>query len=339
MLVVYVPVLKGKAGEFYALAHTSPAVRRLIRPVMELVPDDQVRDLLETFCDHAMNYVPDHMVLTVDCGALSSARVLEGDVGGPVARVSESLGLRGRPMSPVFRPSDRADVLSEVAQAAAEHGHGACLRVSVPGADAETVPDEGHLHALLASVRLEPEEVDLLLDAGPVTGPSRNTLTFRVLDALKALPGRPWRSVCLASGAFPVNLTGFPRNRATPVVREDARLWRDITERWSGTPLDYGDFGVTHPRMPPRSRGRPDPNMRYTTGSYWQVFVYPKVKSGNDDFFDLSADLVSSPTGPPPEPAPPGATNAWRTAPSAGATRRAARHSGAPGPPHTTWPW
>ncbi|MGX1633763.1 beta family protein [Streptomyces albidoflavus] len=288
MLVVYVPVLKGKAGEFYALAHTSPAVRRLIRPVMELVPDDQVRDLLETFCDHAMNYVPDHMVLTVDCGALSSARVLEGDAGGPVARVSESLGLRGRSMSPVFRPSDRADVLSEVAQAAAEHGHGACLRVSVPGADAETVPDEGHLHALLASVRLEPEEVDLLLDAGPVTGPSRNTLTFRVLDALKALPGRPWRSVCLASGAFPVNLTGFPRNRATPVVREDARLWRDITERWSGTPLDYGDFGVTHPRMPPRSRGRPDPNMRYTTGSYWQVFVYPKVKSGNDDFFDLS---------------------------------------------------
>ncbi|NUV73720.1 beta family protein [Streptomyces fungicidicus] len=295
MLVVYVPVLKGKAGEFYALAHTSQAVRRHIRPVMELVPDDQVRDLLETFCDHAMNYVPDHMVLTVDCGALSSARVLEGDVGGPVARVSESLGLRGRPMSPVFRPSDRGDVLSEVAQAAAEHGHGACLRVSVPGADAEAVPDEGHLHALLASVRLEPEEIDLLLDAGPVTGPSRNTLTFRVLDALKALPGRPWRSVCLASGAFPVNLTGFPRSRATPVAREDARLWRDITERWSGTPLDYGDFGVTHPRMPPRSRGRPDPNMRYTTGSYWQVFVYPKEKAGNDDFFDLSADLVSSP--------------------------------------------
>ncbi|MFC7470839.1 hypothetical protein ACFQVA_29725 [Actinomadura keratinilytica] len=69
--MVYVPVLKGKAGEFYALAHTSPTVRRHIRPVMELVPDDQVRDLLETFCDHAMNYVPNHMVLTVDCGALS----------------------------------------------------------------------------------------------------------------------------------------------------------------------------------------------------------------------------------------------------------------------------
>lgn len=231
MLVVYVPVLKGKAGEFYALAHTSPAVRRLIRPVMELVPDDQVRDLLETFCDHAMNYVPDHMVLTVDCGALSSARVLEGDVGGPVARVSESLGLRGRSMSPVFRPSDRADVLSEVAQAAAEHGHGACLRVSVPGADAETVPDEGHLHALLASVRLEPEEVDLLLDAGPVTGPSRNTLTFRVLDALKALPGFYFG----AASAWPQ----APSPSTSPVSPETGR------PRWSGRTRGSG---ATSPR-------------------------------------------------------------------------------------------
>ncbi|MFF8568996.1 hypothetical protein ACF06N_29065 [Streptomyces albidoflavus] len=298
MLVVYVPVLKGKAGEFYALSHTTPAVRRHIRPVMELVPDDQVRDLLETFCDHAMNYVPNHMVLTVDCGALPRGRVLDGDVGGPVARVSESLGFRDRPMCPVFRPYDGPDVLSEVAHAAADHGQGACLRVSVAGDAAEAVPDERQVRALLTSVRLEPEEIDLLLDAGPVTGSSRNALTAHVLEALKTLPGRPWRSVCLASGAFPVNLTGFPRSTATRVVREDARLWLDIAERWSGTPLDYGDFGVTHPRIPLRSRGTPHPNMRYTTGSDWQVFVYPKVKAGNDDFFDLSADLVSSPYWP-----------------------------------------
>ncbi|MFD6043267.1 hypothetical protein ACFWG7_18390 [Streptomyces koyangensis] len=298
MLVVYVPVLKGKAGEFYALAHTSPAVRQHIRPVMELVPDEQVRNLLETFCDHAMNYVPNHMVLTVDCGALPRGRVLEGDVGGPVVRVSESLGCRGRSMCPVFRPSDGPDVLSEVAHAATDHGQGACLRVSVAGDGVEGVPDERRVRALLASVHLEPGEVDLLLDAGPVTGPTRKALTSQVLEALTSLPARPWRSVCLASGAFPLNLTGFPRSTATRVVREDARLWLDIAERWKGTRLDYGDFGVTHPRIPLRSRGTPHPNMRYTAGSDWQVFVYPKVKAGNDDFFDLSADLVSSPYWP-----------------------------------------
>ncbi|MFC7470840.1 hypothetical protein ACFQVA_29730 [Actinomadura keratinilytica] len=47
-------------------------------------------------------------------------------------------------------------MLSEVAQAAAVHGHGACLRVSVPAVGAEALPDEGRVDALLASVRLEP---------------------------------------------------------------------------------------------------------------------------------------------------------------------------------------
>lgn len=47
--------------------------------------------------------------------------------------------------------------------------------------------------------------------------------------------------------------------------------------------------------MPIQSRGTPDPNMRYTTPDDWQVFVYPRVRAGNDDFFTLSRDLVSSP--------------------------------------------
>lgn len=39
---------------------------------------------------------------------------------------------------------------------------------------------------------------------------------------------------CVASGAFPINLTGFPRGQATPVPREDARLWEQASDRWSG---------------------------------------------------------------------------------------------------------
>ncbi|MGW8400860.1 beta family protein [Streptomyces lydicus] len=299
MLVVYVPILKGKAGEFYALGHTSATVRDRIRPVMELVPDDELRDLLETFCDHAMNHVPNNIVLTVDCGALPNVRVLEGDIGGPVTRVSESLGYRDRPMCPVFRCLDEEGLLSEVADAAADHGQGACLRISTSVDTAEVIPDKRQMRELLASVRLDPGEIDLLVDAGPVlTGRTRERLTTGSVEALELLARWPWRSLCLASGAFPANLTGFPRGTATRVVREDARLWLDVVERWRGPQLDFGDFGVTYPRMPPKSHGTPHPNMRYTTETDWQVFVYPKVKAGNDDFFDLSKDLVNSPYWP-----------------------------------------
>ncbi|MEU9860947.1 hypothetical protein AB0D99_08730 [Streptomyces sp. NPDC047971] len=297
--MAYVPILKGKAGEFAALGHVTPEVRSHIRPVMELVPDPDVRDVLETFCDRAMDAVPQGAVLSVDCGALPTARVLAGDAGGPMARLSESLGLRGVAMCPVVRHTDERDVLVEAAWASAEHRTGACLRVSVALDPPRRLPDYDEIRWLLTALRLEPEEVDLLIDAGPVDSETeRDRLADRAVRALEALAPWGWRHECIAAGAFPVDLTGFPRGRATPVARRDAQLWRRVLNGCHGRVPDFGDFGVTHPRMPARSRGTPDPNLRYTTPDAWQVFVYPRVRAGNDDFFVLSADLVDSPHWP-----------------------------------------
>ncbi|MCM9081843.1 beta family protein [Streptomyces spororaveus] len=297
--LAYVPILKGKAGEFSALEHVTPTVRSRIRPVMELVPDPDVRNVLETFCDRAMDAVPKGAVLTVDCGALPTARVLEGDAGGPMARLSESLGLRGVAMCPVIRHTDSRDVLVEASQAIAQHQRGVCLRVSVAADRPNCLPGRGQIRGLLKVLNLDPEEVDLLIDAGPVDSSIvRDQLADRALAALTALSPWRWRRECVAAGAFPVNLTGFPRGRATPVARRDAQLWRRVLNGCHGKLPDFGDYGVTHPRIPTKSRGTPDPNMRYTTPDAWQVYVYPRVRSGNDDFFTLSADLVASPYWP-----------------------------------------
>ncbi|WUJ35597.1 beta family protein [Streptomyces sp. NBC_00386] len=167
----------------------------------------------------------------------------------------------------------------------------------------------------------------------------RSTLNFEPADSNSALPALvsrvhsvkcdepgnspwAWRRVCVAAGAFPVNLSGFRRGQATPVVREDARLWAKVVEKRDGPQPDFGDFGVTYPRMPPKSRGTPDPNVRYTTEENWQVFVYPRVRQGNDDFLTLSQDLVNSPHWPVTELPRPGATSAFRSAPNACVRRR-----------------
>lgn len=296
--VTYVPILKAKAGEFEALQHATAEVRSRMRPVMELVPDPElVRDQLETFSDRAMDAIPGGSLLTVDCGALPQERVLKGDVGGPIARLSESLGLRDVGMCPVVRTTDSESVLREAANAAAWHQRGVCLRVSVETGQA--LPDGATVRNTLQLLRLEPEEIDLLIDAGPVrSGVSLDRLAEHVLRAMTILSQLPWRQECVAAGAFPVSLTGFPRGQATSVARQDMQLWRRVAELWRGNPPDFGDFGVTHPRMPKPSRGTPDPNMRYTTQHSWEVFVYPRLRAGNDDFFILSRDLVSSPYWP-----------------------------------------
>ncbi|WP_235613528.1 beta family protein [Streptomyces olivochromogenes] len=166
--MAYVPILKGKAGEFLALGHVTAEVQAQLRSVMEIVPDLELRDLLETFCEHAMEHVPDGMILTVDCGALPPVRVLRGDVGRPLVRVGESLGLRGVAMCPVFRCSDTDEGLAEVAAVSAVHLRGACLCISAAEDLGDSIPCGDQMRDLLRAVRLAPDEVDLLVDAGPV---------------------------------------------------------------------------------------------------------------------------------------------------------------------------
>jgi hypothetical protein len=292
--VTYVPILKGKKGEFLALKHASAEVQSQIRPVMEIVPDSEVA----TFCTHAVDSTPDGMVLSVDCSALSGTNASRVDIGGPMMRVGESLGQRQVAMCPVFRITDTQEMLIEVAAVMNLHEQGGCLRASSLDVSQGLLEGE-HIRNLLRVLRVDPEEIDLLIDAGPVQSEdSRHVRVGEVTESLERLAPWPWRRICVAAGAFPFNLSGFPRGRATPVKREDALLWADVTEKWQTRRLDFADFGVTHPRMPARSRGAPHPNMRYTSDINWQVFVYAKRRRGNDDFFVLSRDLVDSPYWP-----------------------------------------
>ncbi|MEI5136230.1 hypothetical protein RB199_33460 [Streptomyces libani] len=150
--MAYVPILKGKVGEFLALGHASAEVQSQIRPVMEVVPDCDVRDLLETFCNRAMDYVPNGMVLTVDCGALPAVRVLKGDVGGPMVRVGESLSQRQVAMRPVFRGTDTDETLAEVRAVMAWHQQGGCLRISSARDAQELRPDDARVREMLRTL-------------------------------------------------------------------------------------------------------------------------------------------------------------------------------------------
>lgn len=296
--MAYVPILKGKKGELLALKHASPEVQAQIRPVMEIVPGFNVKDPVATFCNQAADSLPEGMALTVDCGTLPAMSVLQ-DARGPMMRVGETLSQRQVAMCPVFRVTESDEVLTEVADVMAWHGQGGCLRLSSVDASRGLL-DAERLRELTTALHVEPEEIDLLIDAGSVrSADRRHALVEEIMEALTQLTYWPWRRISVGAGAFPVNLTGFPRGRATSVRREDALLWSEVVNRWRGRTPEFADFGVTHPRIPVQSRGTPHPNMRYTVDSEWQVFVYAKRRRDNGDFFVLSRDLVDSPYWPP----------------------------------------
>jgi hypothetical protein len=293
--MAYVPILKGKRGEFTALGQMEPDVLAEIHPIMEVVHDERLRDAVETFRENAWRQLPKGLDIAVDCGDLWHHGAVGGVwTGRPMNWLSEAFGAWLLALIPVFRPDDPLGALAEVRDVQRAHGRGAVLRVDVYDIPQRSSAASRHVRGVLRTVRLAPEQVDLLLDAGHVSGDAAMAGAVPpMLDALHWARQAAWRNVVVAAGAFPRSLRKFARGSPIPVHRWDAALWRKVANETDGRPPHFGDYGVSHAAMPRRGRGS-IPNIRYTVGEDWQVYVARQMLPGNDDFFTIARELLHS---------------------------------------------
>ena len=105
-----------------------------------------------------------------------------------------------------------------------------------------------------------------------------------------------WRSITVASGAFPSSISNLPRGEQTALRRYDADLWMALTD----VPVkpDFGDYGVAHPAMPASVPRGPLPNLRYTCGEQWCVWREPTDLPGNESMRTLCRRVFRSTAWP-----------------------------------------
>ncbi|MFE3503133.1 hypothetical protein [Kitasatospora sp. NPDC059160] len=270
----YVPILRGKAGEFIALGHIGAHVQARIRPLLEVHPDRRLADVVQTFARHAGDHLPARLTVTVDCGQLwQQGAVGTGYRGHAMRWLSEHFEQWLQALIPAFRTTDPVGSLDEIRRAQRAHGAGGCLRIDLhrlPGGPGDLTED---VRAALAAVALTPEDTDLLLDAGYLPGPDAVTaLVPRALAVLGWARAHPWRHIALAAGAFPPSLRRVRPYVLTALRRHELDLWEHVARGAAGPPPDFGDHGVTHPDPPEPAEVRAAPaNLRYTGGRHWHV--------------------------------------------------------------------
>ncbi|WP_347239694.1 beta family protein [Streptomyces lydicus] len=292
--MAYVPILKGKAGEFLALGNASAEVQSQIRPVMEVVPDCDVRDLLETFCDRAMEEVPKGMVLTVDCGALPTAQVLKGDAGGPMVRVGESLSWRQVAMCPVFRGADTDETLAEVRSVMAWHQQGGCLRISSAHDVQELRPDNERVREMLRTLHAVPEEIDLIVDAGPVhSRDRREALAVEVLETLQYIGRHAVQSVAGMPLPWAMSTEPPPRPSSNCLTGAEA-LSPAAVPAWlsASTRAPVGVATAARRRRPAGGRGRPE-------GDFCELTLPPRIMDADGGSAGIKAVGVPVVRQPP----------------------------------------
>ncbi|MFJ4712412.1 hypothetical protein [Streptomyces sp. NPDC088785] len=150
-------------------------------------------------------------------------------------------------------------------------GRGLGLRVLVDKEPA--VPRAGELLALTSRLCVPPSQLDLLLDVGPVVDAERSAKSaVTAVDLLSGL--RPWRSVVLVCGGFPLGPDGGDGHPFQQVPRLDRQVYETVrAARATGMrEVVYGDYATDHALSADRPRAdevRPRWGLlRYTTAEH-----------------------------------------------------------------------
>jgi hypothetical protein len=287
----YVPILRWKQAERFALRHLHEEDRRRITPLIELTPtifksrkttrrdampldtahvlEEQAKNLLEA-CGNSPFFLDLRHVTAEVSRERGKVHALEY-----LAEIGRNYKLK---LVPVAGLSRTKEYQSSVAGVVKDDKRGSCLRITP--AEILHAGFSTTVRRFLKSLHLDPECVHLLIDyeANDPGAPSSQAL-------LEAIPNlNEWLTVSVASGAFPPDLQGFqPGNRKIP--RNDWLAWKKAIEQnksrlrkpsFSDYTIQYGLY------KEPIDGCNPSVSIRYTLDEDWLIMRGEAVRGRAD---------------------------------------------------------
>lgn len=306
----YVPVLKGKEGEYLALRELTDSVKDRLTPLIEIpsIPYDFINETVAKTVDQHLARVIEKIGtcwgadrdLFMDLDLIPPDEVMS-DGSQPLKFIFDSaraVGLRLIPVTGVNRASDYQDAVREAKD---NDGRGVCIRIEsddlVDFADLAT-----KLTDLLGDLDLTTFDADLIIDLEAIsplnpTGP----ILLAANSIIANLPlVRDWRTLTLAATAFPQDLSNLSPRTATLIPRTEWIVWQTLAarrERILRLPT-FGDYAIAHPvpnEIDPRLL-KMSAQLRYTTDNDWLIFKERNVRDyGYEQFNEICRTLISRP--------------------------------------------
>lgn len=316
----YVPILKGKEGEYTALRDLDPRIKAALTPLLEVVPlaEDVSEDPavitgdatthLETFVTKVKRHWGGERPAFVDLLLVQEAARLP-DGTHPMQHVFDRARSEGLVLIPVTGIGRDPDYQAAVHTTVQADQRGLCIRL-----DPEDFEDLTALPTTLAALLTElgfdlsqgglsaiAPSVDLLLDFREITASQVGLLSIAIEAILNTIPHiTAWRTVTLAGCAFPQTLGALSPGSVTPLPRSEWAVWLGLYAKraqLSRLPT-YGDYGINHPDLLVLATRVPSfsANLRYTTATDFLVFKGHSVRKHPrrfKQFNDLCSLLIA----------------------------------------------
>ncbi len=303
---LYVPILKGKEGEYAALEMLEADVRLLLRPLIEIpgVPYDYVNERPAKSLEVHVAGIHERLrrccmdsPVYLDMPWFGEEERID-DGGVAIGAVLTKCGASGVNAVPVVSRASSKDYLAACGGYSATGNAGSCIRLYV-----EDFEEEIDLHAevdrLLTGLGVDDAtQADLIIDLEDLgRDASRAVLVARSVFSMIPRAGE-WRHLILAAASFTEALSDVDAATTSTLPRHEWDLWRTLQRRPNLLPrrdLIFGDYAISHPipkELDPRTM-RMSANIRYTARENWLVVKGRNVRQyGFDQFFDLCQTII-----------------------------------------------
>lgn len=291
----YVPILKGKKGEFTALEKLPDGIKDAIIPVIDVVslPGKSIDEIVESVIGYFDSWDKARLIY-IDCYMIDDEGLLDNGAH-PAKHLSESLLEKNFNVLPVFNnvlSLEHKQVIKELAE---KIGEGTGLRIY----DTTVEGINNKIEESLSFLNLAPEQIDLIIDLRSLIDAdvqSKIEFVENLFDNLRYLSR--WRSVVLAGGNFPIDLTDLTPDEVHHLERKAWSVWNGLvnTDELERIP-SFGDYAISHPKMsePETDFFNASASIRYTHEKNYYVYRGRGTQQrGFEQFFDISEALIYS---------------------------------------------
>lgn len=304
----YVPILKGREGEYSALRELTSTVKDGFTPLLEIpsIPYDFANDAPAKTVDDHLEKVAQKIEscwgagrpLFIDLDLIPPPEVM-ADGSQPLKYVfdtARALSLHSIPVTGINRTTDYQSAVRE----AYDTDHfGICIRLE---SDDLNDPDlETRLDDLLASLGIVAHDADMVVDFGAITESSSGTLLIAANSIIASVPKvHDWRTFTLAASAFPQDLSHLNPRTITALPRTEWTIWQNLAARRSRLIRlpTFSDYAIAHPvatEVDPRLM-KMSAQLRYTSDNHWMVYKARNVRDyGFGQFNDICRALIGRP--------------------------------------------
>lgn len=263
----YLPILKTKQGELWALGNTSSTRKPSLTPLLELHVGPSTKTTtqhVEGVCSQIKQAWGTRRFF-FDTRLLGQTTAAEANACANALTTATTEALN---FVPVLSLS-ASTAFRLAVQPFTGGGRGLLIRLS-PADFVNVSALQQSLTSLLMVLGLAPNSVDMLIDYGGVADEA--VMTQLVRSQVNQLPGvQHWRTLTVAGGSFPASVASRAPHIWHPLVRREWAAW---TEAGNGFALlrkpTFGDYGVRD-TQPPADMGFPYPNIRYTSNGSFLV--------------------------------------------------------------------